>query len=82
VHLTLESPNAHALGVGDPVKLDERCSPETHSPDLRQAFFWLRVYTAPKQSPRLPTCAPQGYNANRSAKEIKHGIDNNMFKLR
>jgi len=28
-------PSAHALGLGDPVTLDERCSPEAHSPDLR-----------------------------------------------
>ena len=25
-------PSAHALGLGDPVKLDEQCSLEAHSP--------------------------------------------------
>jgi len=37
---TLGSSSAHALGVGDPVKLDKRRSPEAYSPDKRH--FHLR----------------------------------------
>ena len=38
-------PSAHALGLGDPVKLDERCSLEAHSPDLRHFRAFLRPPT-------------------------------------
>ena len=59
-------PSAHGLGLGDPVKLDERCSLEAHSPEKLTrpicgtygkhfAYAWLRVFPAPKQSPRRPT---------------------------
>ena len=73
-------PSAHALGLGDPVKLDERCSLHrrfispiwaiqsswTNGVRLRLtrpicgtygkhfAHAWLRVFPAPKQSPRPP----------------------------
>ena len=46
-HLTQRAPDAgmasaNALALGDPAKLDERCSLEARSPDLRtsQAVFY------------------------------------------
>jgi len=40
--LTLGMASANALALGDPAKLDERCSLEARSPDLRtsQAVFY------------------------------------------
>jgi len=70
---------SYALGLGDPVKLDERCSLEAHSPNLphlRQAFrvrvassFFCShlclLHGAGKQSPRPPQRhSPQGKSAN------------------
>jgi len=53
--LTLGMASANALALGDPVKLDGRCSLEARSPDLRQsqavfyalAFFWLDGFAVP-----------------------------------
>jgi hypothetical protein len=39
-------PSAHALGLGDPVKLDERCSLEAHSPNLRHIRQAVRARVA------------------------------------
>ncbi|GJQ34814.1 MAG: hypothetical protein JETCAE01_08240 [Anaerolineaceae bacterium] len=40
--LMLGMASAKALGLGDPVKLDERCSLEARSPDLRKSHLYLR----------------------------------------
>jgi hypothetical protein len=37
------------MWLGDPVKLDERCSLEAHSPDLRH----FQALSTPKQNPAL-----------------------------
>jgi hypothetical protein len=65
------TPN-NALWLGDPVKLDERCSPEAHSPDL----WHFRALSTPEQNPALevlstsahPQVSPKGDDvANRWA---------------
>jgi hypothetical protein len=64
MHLTGGMPSANALGLGDPVKLDERCSLEAHSPDLRH----FRAFSTPERNPALevlsttdhPQVSPKG----------------------
>jgi len=57
MHRTLGMASANALALGDPVKLDERCSPEAHSPDLRH----FRVSSSPEQNPALEVLSTPAY---------------------
>jgi hypothetical protein len=54
-----EMTSANALVLGDPVKLDERCSPEARSPDLR-IFKHLSLACRPPFVPRARRCETVG----------------------
>ena len=65
-------PGANALGLGDPVELDERCSPEAHSPDLRVIWAFFRALAVPR-FPALFSSAGAGRESLGGSAEVHNG---------